>query len=37
MNDNYSFEKANNTNKSIEVILYFNEQEKKKVDRVLKK
>ncbi|KAA5248292.1 hypothetical protein [Bacteroides finegoldii] len=31
------YEKANNTNKSIEVILYFNEQEKKKVDRVLKK
>lgn len=30
------YEKANNTNKSIEVILYFNEQEKKKVDRVLK-
>ena len=31
------YEKASNTNKSIEVILYFSDVEKKKLDRVLKK
>lgn len=37
MNQLSVYEKASNTNKSIEVILYFSDVEKKKLDRVLKK